>query len=60
MACFENGRLALIIRKDATTASRAESGPDYRFVYMDQEGYERNSPQTFAALAASFGEYQED
>ena len=45
---------------DATAASRAESGPDYRFVYVDQEGYERNSPQTFAALAASFGEYQED
>ena len=45
---------------DATAASRAEGGPVYRFVYVDQEGYERNSPQTFAALAASFTEYQED
>ncbi|OGA15344.1 MAG: type III restriction endonuclease subunit R [Betaproteobacteria bacterium RIFCSPLOWO2_02_FULL_63_19] len=45
---------------DATTAERAEGGPVYRFVYVDQEGYERNPPQTFAALAAGFTEYQED
>jgi type III restriction enzyme len=43
---------------DATAASRAEGGLDYRFVYVDQVGYERNSPQTFTALAASFTEYQ--
>ena len=43
---------------DATAASQAERGPDYRFVYVDQEGYERNPSQTFAALAASFTDYQ--
>lgn len=43
---------------DATSASQAESGPAYRFVYVDQQGYERNPPKTFASLAASFTEYQ--
>lgn len=43
---------------DATSASQAESGPTYRFVYVDQEGYERNPPQTFASLVAGFTEYQ--
>lgn len=44
--------------EDATSASVAEGGPAYRFVYVDQQGYERNPPNTFAALAASFSEYQ--
>lgn len=44
---------------DATAASRAEGGPDYRFAYVDQPGFERDPLQTFAALAASFTEYQE-
>jgi type III restriction enzyme len=44
---------------DATQASQAEGGPAYRFVYVDQQGYERNPPKTFAALAASFTEFQE-
>jgi len=44
---------------DATQASQADSGPAYRFVYVDQDGYERNPPNTFAALATSFTEYQE-
>lgn len=43
---------------DATSASQAEGGPAYRFVYVDQQGYERNPPKTFVALAASFTEYQ--
>ncbi|MHB1090198.1 MAG: PDDEXK family nuclease, partial [Ilumatobacteraceae bacterium] len=43
---------------DATSASQTESGSTYRFVYVDQEGYERNPPQTFASLVASFTEYQ--
>ncbi len=45
---------------DATSASQAEGGPAYRFVYVDQQGYERNPPQTFASLAASFTDYQKD
>src|SRR3990172_886905 len=44
--------------EDATQASQAEGGPDYRFVYVDQQGYERNPPKTLAALAAGFTEYQ--
>jgi len=44
--------------EDATTASKADRGPGYRFVYVDQKGFEQNTPQTFAALAASFTEYQ--
>lgn len=44
---------------DATQASQADGGPSYRFVYVDQDGYERNPPSSFAALATSFTEYQE-
>ncbi len=43
---------------DATSASQTENGPFYRFVYVDQPGYERNPPKNFAGLAASFTEYQ--
>ena len=43
---------------DATSASHAEGGTAYRFVYVDQAGYERNPPKTFAGLVASFTEYQ--
>jgi len=43
---------------DATTASKAECGCSYRFVYVDQIGYERNPPNTFAGLVASFTEFQ--
>ncbi len=43
---------------DATTASKAEGGCAYRFVYVDQSGYERNPPTTFAGLVASFTEFQ--
>ncbi len=43
---------------DATSASQAVGGPAYRFVYVDQQGYERNPPQTFTSLAASFMDYQ--
>ncbi len=44
--------------EDATSASQAEGGPKYRFVYVDQEGYERNPPKDFAALVTGFAEYQ--
>ena len=44
---------------DATTASQAEGGPAYGFVYVDQESFEKHAPQDFAALMASFTEYQE-
>ena len=44
---------------DATVASQVGGGPEYRFIYVDQGGYERNPPTSFAALAAGFREYQE-
>ena len=43
--------------QDATEASR-DGGTVYRFVYVDQLGFENHKPKTFAALAASFVEYQ--
>lgn len=43
---------------DATEASKEQGGPNYRFIYVDQGGYERNPPTSFAALAAGFQEYQ--
>jgi len=45
--------------EDATEASRAEGGPDYGFVYVDQEGIERNPPADFGGLRAAFREFQE-
>ena len=44
--------------EDATTGSRAEGGPSYRFVYVDQEGYQRNPPSTLAGLTAAFRDFQ--
>jgi type III restriction enzyme len=44
---------------NATQASQAEGGPAYRFVYVDQAGYERNPPKDFAGLSAAFRSFQE-
>jgi type III restriction enzyme len=44
--------------KDATTASAEDDGRAYRFVFVDQKGFERHPPRTMAALASSFTEYQ--
>lgn len=51
--------------EDATAAGRdeagpAKTGPAYRFVYVDQKGFERNPPGTFSGLARAFAEYQQD
>ena len=43
---------------DATAASATDDGVTYRFVFVDQEGFERHPPKTMAALATSFSEYQ--
>jgi len=43
---------------DASAASQAAGGPAYRFVYVDQVGFEKHPPQDFAGLATSFREYQ--
>jgi type III restriction enzyme len=41
---------------DATAAE--ENGQRYDFVFIDQNGFEKHAPRTFAALAASFTEYK--
>ena len=45
--------------EDATAASKEIDGPEYSFVYVDEEGFKKHRPATFAALVASFREYQE-
>jgi len=45
--------------EDATAASGDEDGVEYRFVYVDQAGFEKHPPNNFAGLASSFIEYQE-
>ncbi len=43
---------------DATLASASDDGTQYQFVFVDQKGFERHPPKTFAGLAAGFTEYQ--
>ncbi len=42
--------------EDATAAE--ENGTRYDFLYVDQDGFEKHSPQSLADLAASFTEYK--
>jgi type III restriction enzyme len=42
---------------DATAAE--ENGQQYDFVFVDQNGFERHAPKTFASLATSFTEYKQ-
>jgi type III restriction enzyme len=43
---------------DAMAASQAD--PAYRFVYVDQAGFETHKPKEFAAMPAAFTDYQRD
>lgn len=43
---------------DATAADQSETGTNYDFVYVDQKSFERDRPDTFANLAASFLTYR--
>ena len=46
--------------QDATSASEADGGSTiYRFVYVDQAGFEQHKPSSFAGLVSSFRDYQE-
>ena len=45
--------------EDATEAAKTDGGPAYRFVYVDQEGFETFKPTTFAGLVSVFREYQD-
>jgi type III restriction enzyme len=44
---------------DATGASEAEGGPRYGFVFVDQDGFEKHRPSSFAGLVSAFREFQE-
>jgi len=44
--------------EEATDALKDKGGPVYRFVYVDQGGFERHPPTSFAALVTGFAEYQ--
>ncbi len=44
--------------EDATAASASENGVAYRFVYVDQAGFEKHPPHDFAGIVHSFTEYQ--
>jgi type III restriction enzyme len=43
---------------DATAAAKSEGGPTYRFLYVDQAGFEAHKPRDFAGLASVFRDYQ--
>ena len=45
---------------DATAASHARDGRVYRFIYVDQEGFDRHPPTSLAELETMFREYQPD
>ena len=45
--------------EDATEAAKTDRGPAYHFVYVNQEGFEKFKPTTFAGLVSVFREYQE-
>lgn len=46
--------------EDATAATKDDGGPTYNFVYVDQEGFQKHKPSSFAGLASAFREYQEN
>lgn len=44
---------------DATAASAEAGAMTYRFLFVDEEGFNKHKPATMADLAASFTEYQD-
>ena len=52
-ACANGAKTPPKRRKD-------DGGPRYRFVYVDQEGFEQHKPSSFADWSSAFREYQED
>lgn len=44
--------------EDVTRAARDRDGRSYRFVFVDEAGFEAHKPPTFAGLAATFRDYQ--
>ncbi len=46
------------LRQWCADATAADAGVTYGFVYVDEEGFAKHAPATFAALTASFTDYQ--
>jgi type III restriction enzyme len=46
------------LRQWCADATAADPGATYGFVYVDEEGFAKHAPATFAALTASFTAYQ--
>lgn len=44
--------------EDATAASAEEIGAPYRFIYVDQESFQKHQPRSLSSLSTSFTEYQ--
>lgn len=44
---------------DATAAAAEEGAVTYRFLFVDEDGFNKHKPATMADLAASFTEYQD-
>jgi len=42
----------------ADASAAEENGQRYDFVFVDQNGFEKHAPKTFASLAASFTDYK--
>jgi type III restriction enzyme len=45
---------------DAAEASKDEGGTRYGFVYVDQKSFAEHKPSSFAGLAGTFCEYQNE
>ena len=42
----------------ADASAAEENGPQYDFVFVDQNSFEKHAPKTFVALATTFNEYK--
>ena len=51
-------KMARLGQWSAEATAAEENGPQYDFVFVDQIGFNRHAPKTFAALVASFTEYK--
>jgi type III restriction enzyme len=51
-------KMARLSRWCTEATAAEENGPQYDFVFVDQIGFNKHAPKTFAALAASFTEYK--
>lgn len=59
MVYLDTGCLLKLYYPEPESAAVAEeNGPTYDFVFVDQIGFNKHAPKTFAALVASFTKYK--